>query len=51
MIRSRMWQPDEWDSTEGLPSYGQVLKDHGELPDLVADLEGRMASNETDRLY
>jgi len=51
MIRSRMWQPDEWGSTEGLPSYGQALKDHGELPDLVADLEERMASNETDRLY
>jgi PPOX class probable FMN-dependent enzyme len=51
MIRSRMWQPDEWGSTEGLPSYGQALKDHGELPDLVADLEGKMARNETDRLY
>ena len=51
MIRSRMWQPDHWESIEGLPTYAQALKDHGELPDPLDDLEQRMASNETDRLY
>lgn len=51
MIRSRMWQPDMWESIEGLPSYGQALKDHGDLPDPVEDVEARMAMNETERLY
>jgi len=51
MIRSRMWQPDMWGSIEGLPSYAQALKDHGDLPDPINDLEDRMAYNETDRLY
>ena len=51
MIRSRMWQPDMWGSIEGLPSYAQALKDHGDLPDPIDDLEDRMAYNETDRLY
>lgn len=51
MIRSRMWQPDEWRSIDGLPSYGQALKDHAILPDPVADLEQRMMHNETNRLY
>ncbi|MDW3221981.1 MAG: pyridoxamine 5'-phosphate oxidase family protein [Paracoccaceae bacterium] len=51
MIRSRMWQPDRWGSIDGLPSYAQALKDHGELDDAVDDLEKRMANNETDRLY
>ena len=51
MIRSRMWQPDLWGSIDGLPTYAQSLKDHGNLPDPIHDLEDRMAYNETDRLY
>ena len=51
MIRSRMWNPDMWGSIEGLPSYAQALKDHGEMPDPIEDLEKRMAYNESDRLY
>ena len=51
MIRSRMWQPDMWPSIDGLPTYAQALKAHGDLPDPIDDLEDRMAYNETDRLY
>ena len=51
MIRSRMWQPDMWASIDGLPSYAQALKDHGDLSDPIDALEGQMAFNETDRLY
>ena len=36
---------------DGLPTYAQCLKDHGKLNDSLADLEQRMARNETDRLY
>lgn len=51
MIRSRMWNPDMWESIDGLPSYAQALKDHGNLPDPTEKLEKMMAANETDRLY
>jgi len=51
MIRSGMWEPDKWASIHGLPSYAQALKDHGNLPDALPDLEQRVAHNETDRLY
>ena len=51
MIRSRMWQPEMWGEIDGLPSYAQALKDHGQMPDPIEDLEERMARNETDRLY
>lgn len=51
MIRSRMWQPDEWASVEGLPSYAQALKDHGAMPDQLEELEAMVVRNETDRLY
>ena len=51
MIRSRMWQPEEWGSIEGLPTYGQALKDHGNMPDLIEELDAMVERNETQRLY
>jgi predicted pyridoxine 5'-phosphate oxidase superfamily flavin-nucleotide-binding protein len=51
MIRSGMWEPDRWGSIDGLPTYAQALKDHGNLPYPLSDLERGVASNETDRLY
>ena len=51
MICSRMWQPDEWGSIDGLPSYGQALKDHAKLPEPMVEIEQRTVHNETNRLY
>ena len=51
MIRSRMWQPEEWGSIEGLPTYGQALKDHGNMPDPIEELDAMVERNETQRLY
>lgn len=51
MIRSAMWQPEKWGSIEGLPTYSQALKDHGEMEMPLEDIEARMAYNESDRLY
>ena len=51
MIRSRMWEPDHWESIDGLPSYAQALKDHGNMPDPIEELEARMLNNEINRLY
>jgi hypothetical protein len=51
MIRSGMWQPDKWGSIEGLPSYAQALKSHGNLSNDLADLQARVANNEANRLY
>ena len=51
IIRSRMWQPEKWESIEGLPTYAQALKDHADSPDSLEELETRIEYNETDRLY
>lgn len=51
MIRSRMWQPEHWGSTDGLPTYSQALKDHGDMDMPLEEIEARMAYNETGRLY
>jgi predicted pyridoxine 5'-phosphate oxidase superfamily flavin-nucleotide-binding protein len=51
MIRSGMWEPEKWGSIEGLPSYAQALKSHGNLPNDLAALEEIVANNEANRLY
>ncbi len=54
MIRSGMWEPDKWASINGLPSYAQAMKDHGELSnfrDSLESLESLVERNETQRLY
>lgn len=51
MIRSQMWQPEDWASIERLPTYAQALKDHGEMPDPLEDLEAMVVRNENERLY
>ncbi len=51
MIRSAMWQPEKWGSIEGMSTYAEALKDHGEMEMPLEDIEARMAYNESDRLY
>jgi PPOX class probable FMN-dependent enzyme len=51
MIRSGMWEPSRWGSIDGLPTYAQALKDHGNLSMALQELERRVANNEADRLY
>ena len=51
MMRSRMWEPERWGSIDGLPTYAQALKDHGQLSMSLHELEERVANNESHRLY
>lgn len=51
VIRSRLWFPDEADSTEGLPTYAEALKAHAQLSASLEELEARMKRNEDHRLY
>ncbi len=51
VLRSRLWQPSEAASTEGLPSYGAAVKRHADLPEPVEEVEGWMRSNEVRRMY
>ncbi len=51
MIRSNLWNPEKWESVEGLPTYGQALKDHGKLPLSVEDMQAGVERNEVENLY
>ncbi len=51
MIRSGLWQPEEWPSGEGLPSLAETMKHHGRLKDAVGDVEQIVRKDAVERLY
>ena len=51
MIRSRLWQPDQWPTLEGLPTLAQTMKDAASIPAPVEVVEGLIADDEENRLY
>ncbi len=51
MIRSNLWNPDKWESVEGLPTYGQALVDHGKLPITADEMQAGVERNARESLY
>jgi len=51
IIRSRLWAPDQAQSTEGLPTYAEALKAHSEVDIALEQIEERMKYNDEKRLY
>lgn len=51
MIRSNLWNPDKWESVEGLPTYGQALVDHGKLSISADDMQAGVEHNAVESLY
>ena len=51
MIRSRLWQPDQWPTLEGLPTLAETMKDAASVPGPVDVLEGIIKEDEEKRLY
>ncbi len=51
MIRSGMWEPEQWPSGEGLPSLAETMKHHGRLEDAVGDVAEIVRKDAAERLY
>lgn len=51
MIRSNLWNPEKWESIDGLPTYGQALVDHGKLNISVEDMQAGVEQNAIESLY
>lgn len=51
MIRSNLWNPEKWESIDGLPTYGQALVDHGNLNISVDDMQAGVEQNAIESLY
>jgi len=51
MIRSRLWQPEQWPELEGLPTLAETMKDAASVPGPVEALDGLIKDDEENRLY
>jgi len=50
-VRAGMWDRDSWPHLDEVPSAGEFLKAHGNLPDPVSEVEGIVARDGQTRLY
>ncbi len=51
IVRSALWHADKWPSLDGLPSYAEALRDHGDMQIALEDLAEELAVNAVKRLY
>ena len=51
MVRSRLWQPEQWPALEGLPTLAQAMKDAASIPAPVEVVEQIIEEDENNRLY
>ncbi len=51
IIRSHLWQPEQWPPLEGLPTLAQAMKDAASIPAPVEVVEAIIREDEENRLY
>ena len=51
MIRSHLWQPDEWLATDHLPSLAETMVTHGRLSESLDEMQTIIDRDVAERLY
>lgn len=51
MIRSHLWQPNQWPLLDGLPTLAETMKDAASIPAPVDYIERLIKDDEENRLY
>jgi PPOX class probable FMN-dependent enzyme len=51
MVRSKIWQPEDWPALDGLPSLAETMVDAGQLADSVEEMQALVEQDEIERLY
>lgn len=51
VMRSHLWQPDQWPELDGVPSLAQAIIDHAKLTDSVQAVQAGLDESYRDRLY
>jgi PPOX class probable FMN-dependent enzyme len=51
MIRSHLWQPEEWGDPEEVPSLAEILVAHAKLAETVDDVQAVIDNDAVARLY
>jgi uncharacterized protein len=46
MIRSKLWNPEQWPAVEGLPSYAQALADQSTTTETIEEMEFKIGNFE-----
>lgn len=51
IVRSKFWDTAHWPDVTGLPSIAQMMIDHAQLPDTLAEMQAFVDENLRNRLY
>ncbi len=51
MVRSRLWQPENWADVSGMSSLAEAIKVHSELDESIAEIDAVITKSETQSLY
>jgi hypothetical protein len=51
MIRSKLWEPDDWPGLDGLPRLARTMVDAGKLDLTEQEMHDIVVRNEHERLY
>jgi len=51
IIRSKLWQPENYAKPDNLPTYAEALIEHGKLEVDYKDMNAHLRNNEENRLY
>ena len=51
VIRSHLWEAEQWPDVTPLPSLARILVDHAQLPESVAEIQAAIDESYRDRLY
>jgi hypothetical protein len=51
MIRSRLWDPEQWPETGGLASFAQAVVDAGRLAETPGEVQALLDKSVRERLY
>ena len=51
MIRSHLWQHEQWAPLDGLPTLAETMKDAAAIAAPVEVIEGVIKEDEENRLY
>jgi uncharacterized protein len=51
MVRSHLWQPEQWPDIEGVPTLAQALVDHSNLQQSVAEVQASIDQAVREQLY
>jgi hypothetical protein len=51
MVRSKLWNPEDWPDRSNVPTLAEAMVAHAKLSDSVAAMQAIIDNDRTTRLY